>query len=68
MKKIFFITIIIIILIMAVGALCAGAFYWYYLRGIEPAIKQPPRDITEIINEGSRSASENKTDMPLKSE
>lgn len=53
---------------MAVGALCAGAFYWYYLRGIEPAIKQPPRDITEIINEGSRSASENKTDMPLKSE
>lgn len=56
------------ILIMAAGAVCAGAFYWYYLRGIGPVIKQPPRDISEMINEGRKSVSENKTDMPLKSE
>src|SRR3990172_6548259 len=66
MKKIFFITIIIIILIMAVGAVCAGVFYWYYLRGIGPTIKQPPQDIAEIIKKKSGLITENKTGMPLK--
>ena len=34
---------------MAVGAVCAGVFYWYYLRGIGPVIKQPPQDIIKTI-------------------
>ena len=46
MKKIFFIAIILIIV---VGALFAGVFYWRYLRGIGPTIKQPPQDITKTI-------------------
>ena len=53
---------------MAVGAVCAGVFYWYYLRGIGPTIKQPPQDITKLIepSQPNRRSSQNLAGMPLK--
>lgn len=63
MKKIF---VIIITLMAIVGAFCAGVFYWRFLRGIAPVVKQPPQDITELIDKDKKSVAENKTGMPLK--
>ncbi|MDZ4296220.1 MAG: hypothetical protein U1A16_02515, partial [Patescibacteria group bacterium] len=44
-------TIILIVAIVAVmGLAWAGGFYWDHLRGVGPAVREPPRDIAEVIN------------------
>ncbi len=47
MRKIFLnITLLVAIIALA----WVGVFYWNNLRGVRPAIKPPPQDISEIIN------------------
>jgi glucose/arabinose dehydrogenase len=41
-------------------------FYWYNLRGIGPAIGNPPGDIGLIIDHNSGTKTENNTEFPLK--
>lgn len=37
-------------LIIVIAILWIGSFYWKNLRGIGPALEQPPVDITQVIN------------------
>ncbi|MBI2638602.1 PQQ-dependent sugar dehydrogenase [Candidatus Peregrinibacteria bacterium] len=48
---------IVVVYILLAGLIWAGVFAWKNLRGIVPALKKPPVDITQIINT---------TGMPLK--
>lgn len=48
---------IVVFLIVLAAILWIGFFYWKNLRGIGPALKKPPVDITKVLNT---------TGMPLK--
>jgi glucose/arabinose dehydrogenase len=54
MKKI---VLVILLVIISIGAAWAATFYWKNLRSIGPAFREPPEDISEVINT---------TEMPLK--
>lgn len=57
MKKIFYTVFGIIIL---ASVIWGGIFFWHNLRGIGPALRNPPEDIAKLIGRGSNS-----TGMPL---
>jgi len=54
--------LIVLLLIIVSGLTWAGIFWWNNLRGAGPAIKPPPGDISNIIE---NIPAENKTDFPL---
>jgi glucose/arabinose dehydrogenase len=65
--------IVFCVIVAIVGMLWAGAFYWKNLRGVGPAIEDPPQDIAAIIEDankatgaGSVPEAVNNTPMPLK--
>lgn len=67
MKKFFLIVVAFFILAVII---CAGIFYYNNLRGIGPAIGEPPQDITDLIPDKPLPPDEykkavNNTDFPL---
>lgn len=63
--------VLIVCSILILGLLTAGSVFWYRnLRGVGPAIGQPPQNIASIfsntINTFSQSPTVNTTDFPLK--
>jgi len=64
-----------VLILLTMAALAwAGVFYWKNLRGVAPALREPTRDITQLLPESNSVASsqsaemngENQTDFPLK--
>jgi glucose/arabinose dehydrogenase len=61
-------------ILVALGIVWGGVFYWQNLRGVGPSLESPPQDIVKIIEnqkpstgqEPAATGAQNGTNMPLK--